>query len=211
VQEDRLWIADPKAINHILQKSGYLYAKPGEVQERLALAVGHGIIWAQGESLIMMSTIFLSACLTIPQAMCISVIGGRWSQRSVSPRPRVSYRVSWILPTRHANFVCIRPRILGADLGPYHQMADKWNSIVENSESRDSAIIDVNAWMGKATLDACVLALVLGVCTGHGLTMNSSLKRIGVGAFGYDFGALDDANNPLTKSYMDLMCGHLSL
>ena len=89
-------------------------------------------------------------------------------------------------------------------------MADKWSSIIENSKSRDSDIIDVNAWMGKATLDACVLALVLGVCTGHGLTMNSSLKRIGAGAFGHDFGALDDAGDPLTESYVDLTCGHLS-
>ena len=35
--------------------------------------------------------------------------------------------------------------------------------------------------------------------------MNSLLKRIGAGAFDYDFGALDDADNPLTKSYADLM------
>ena len=48
-QEDRLWIADPKALNHILQKSGYLYAKPSSVQERTALLTDRGIIWAQGE------------------------------------------------------------------------------------------------------------------------------------------------------------------
>jgi len=40
--------------------------------------------------------------------------------------------------------------------------------------------------------------------------MNSSSERIGTGAFGYNFGALDDVDNPLTKSYMDLMCDHLS-
>ena len=49
VQEDRLWIADPKAINHILQKSGYLYAKPNHVREGSALTSGRGIIWAEGE------------------------------------------------------------------------------------------------------------------------------------------------------------------
>jgi len=90
-------------------------------------------------------------------------------------------------------------------------MADRWNSIIENSKFGDSAIIDVNAWMEKAALDVCVLALVLGACAGHGLTMNPSIKRIGAGAFGYDFGALDDADNPLTKSFMDLRCAHLSL
>jgi len=57
VQEDRLWIADPKAINHILQKSGYLYARTGDAQERIALAAGRGIFWAEGESPIMMNTL----------------------------------------------------------------------------------------------------------------------------------------------------------
>ena len=43
-----MWIADPKAINHILQKSGYLYAKPSDVRERTALLVDRGISWAEG-------------------------------------------------------------------------------------------------------------------------------------------------------------------
>ena len=36
------------------------------------------------------------------------------------------------------------------------QMADKWSNILENSRSGNSAIIDVNMWLGKAALDACV-------------------------------------------------------
>ena len=32
-----------------------------------------------------------------------------------------------------------------------------------------------------------------------------SLKRIGAGALDYDFGALDDMDNPFTKSYMNLV------
>lgn len=50
IQEDCLWIADPKAINHILQKSGYLYAKPGNMQEMIALVADRGVGWAEGES-----------------------------------------------------------------------------------------------------------------------------------------------------------------
>jgi len=45
---------------------------------------------------------------------------------------------------------------------------------------------------------------------GCGLTVNPHLKRVGAGAFEYDFGALDDADNPLTKSYMNLMYDHPS-
>ena len=37
-------------------------------------------------------------------------------------------------------------------------MVDKWNDIIGNSKSGYSAIIDVNKWLGKATLDAYVLA-----------------------------------------------------
>ena len=40
--------------------------------------------------------------------------------------------------------------------------------------------------------------------------MGEYLERIGAGAFEYDFGALDDADNPLTKSYWGLLYGYLS-
>ena len=49
VQEDRLWIADPAALNHILHKSGYLYAKPSNTRERLSLVLDRGLAWAEGE------------------------------------------------------------------------------------------------------------------------------------------------------------------
>jgi len=57
-------------------------------------------------------------------------------------------------------FVCL---ILEVDSAFRRQMADKWSGIIENGESGRSAIIDVNMWLGKATLDAYVLALLLGV------------------------------------------------
>jgi len=44
----------------------------------------------------------------------------------------------------------------------------------------------------------------LGVCV-PGLTVGPSLERIGAGAFGYDFGALDDTGDPFTKSYTNLL------
>ena len=81
-------------------------------------------------------------------------------------------------------------------------MADKWGDIIAHGESGYSAVIDVNMWFGKATLDVYVLA---SAPVGDGLTVNLSPKRIGAGAFDYDFGALDDADNPLTKSYTNVM------
>ena len=106
-----------------------------------------------------------------------------------------------------ARELCLHP-ILEANVGPRHQMADKWSAIIENGKSGHSATIDVNLWLGKATLDAYVLALVLGV---RGLRINreSVLGRVGAAAFEYDFGALDDTDNPFTRSYENLMYGRL--
>ena len=64
VQEERLWRrhridyretqlsyrkSDPKALNHILQKSGYLYTKPNDLQELSALIANRGITTVGGE------------------------------------------------------------------------------------------------------------------------------------------------------------------
>jgi len=51
LQENRLWIADPKAINHIMQKSGYFYTKPSDAREQIALlADRRGIGSVEGRS-----------------------------------------------------------------------------------------------------------------------------------------------------------------
>ena len=112
VQEDRLWIADPKALNHILQKSGYLYAKPNNVQERTALLTDRGIIWAEGELSITISPFLLPVCSTIPQVTYTNVTGGQWLRHSAASRLEECYRISWILLPRHGNFICIRSRML---------------------------------------------------------------------------------------------------
>ena len=89
-------------------------------------------------------------------------------------------------------------------------MADKWSNIIASDKSGNSATIDVSAWLGKATLDACVE--ISALCARDTLTNQgaiSYLKRIGAGAFEYDFGALDGTGNPFTKSYTNLLYDHL--
>ena len=49
VQEDCLWVADPKALNHILQKSGYSYAKPNNINEVIVLLADRGVASVGGE------------------------------------------------------------------------------------------------------------------------------------------------------------------
>ena len=48
VKEDRLWIADPKALYHILQATSYLYVKPTIRREALSLIADRGLLWADG-------------------------------------------------------------------------------------------------------------------------------------------------------------------
>jgi len=169
VQEDRLWIADPKAINHILQKSGYLYAKLKYVREAAALTTGPGIIWAEGEFHIV--TRLLSYCL--PNNPTGNV--HKRQRRAMAPafglveaKGLLPYFMDSVTKARELRLYLI----LGADSGPRRQMADKWNNIIENSNSGHSAVIDVNMWFGRATLDAYVSVPVTGVRgsrTNHGL------------------------------------------
>jgi len=49
VQEERLWIADPKAAHHIIQGSGHLYGRLNSVRELFVAIMGRGLTWAEGE------------------------------------------------------------------------------------------------------------------------------------------------------------------
>ena len=48
VKEDRLWIADSKALHHMLQATSYLYVKPAIRQETSSLLTDRGLLWAGG-------------------------------------------------------------------------------------------------------------------------------------------------------------------
>jgi len=48
LQNDRMLIADPKALQHILQTSGYKWQKYTERKELSRLTGGRGILWADG-------------------------------------------------------------------------------------------------------------------------------------------------------------------
>ncbi|KIJ40565.1 hypothetical protein M422DRAFT_173549, partial [Sphaerobolus stellatus SS14] len=46
--EDRLWTADPKAIQYIFNTSGYNYPKPIGSRVTIEMLLGRGLIWAEG-------------------------------------------------------------------------------------------------------------------------------------------------------------------
>jgi cytochrome P450 len=49
-QEERLWIADPRAIGHFFKNSNTLYEKLGSSREVIALMIGRGLVWADGSA-----------------------------------------------------------------------------------------------------------------------------------------------------------------
>lgn len=49
MQEERLWISDPKAVYHILQGTSYLYQKPRIMQEMLEAVFDKGVVSVEGE------------------------------------------------------------------------------------------------------------------------------------------------------------------
>ena len=52
VQEERLWIADPKAIHHILHSPDSLYVKPSVHMEKNAMLTDRGVAAVEGECLL---------------------------------------------------------------------------------------------------------------------------------------------------------------
>ncbi|KAH9066220.1 cytochrome P450 [Lactarius vividus] len=47
---NRLVVADPKALRHILHAPGYRFDKPKDLQKLMELTLGKGIVWADGET-----------------------------------------------------------------------------------------------------------------------------------------------------------------
>jgi hypothetical protein len=58
-----LWIADPKAIHHILQAACYQYQKPPHRRARSEMLVDRGLFWAEGELALAFHSIKTSNCL----------------------------------------------------------------------------------------------------------------------------------------------------
>ena len=79
------------------------------------------------------------------------------------------------------------------------QLVDKWHEVIEGSASGGSSVIDIPSWLSKATLDAYVAA------PRHPYPTYELVSRIGMGAFEYEFGALDGLDNPLAKTYSNLL------
>ena len=63
-QEDRLWVADPKALHHIFQATSYLYQKPAHLLEINSIVTDHGLLATQGEDKLPCQSFFFQLILS---------------------------------------------------------------------------------------------------------------------------------------------------
>ncbi|RPD81958.1 cytochrome P450 [Lentinus tigrinus ALCF2SS1-7] len=134
---DQIMTADPKALQHILHKSGYNYPKRRDTTKMLELFSGGPIVSVVGE---------------IHQ-----------HQRKVMNPAFSATQLRTFLP-------------MFEEIG--QKLCEKWNKELIETTTK---IVHVNKWLARTTLDI-----------------------IGQAAFDYDYGALDETDNALSKSYSTL-------
>ncbi|KAF9789656.1 cytochrome P450 [Thelephora terrestris] len=138
--ENRLWVADPKALHQIFHATSYLYRKSASSREMNAIIADPGLLAADGAT-------------HRRQRKAMMPAFGLTASRELLPR--------------------------------FVEVVDKlevmWKDLLEESPV-ELVEIDVAGWLGRAALDV-----------------------IGNAAFDYDFGALEGTENPLTRSYLNLL------
>ncbi|EGG00296.1 uncharacterized protein MELLADRAFT_93703 [Melampsora larici-populina 98AG31] len=121
---------DPKALNHILISRAYAYPKPDTIRRGLGGVLGHGLIFAEGET----------------HKRQKRLLGPTFSPVQIRELAPVVYKYTYLL-------------------------RDKWADIIRSSQE-PYVVINVHAWLSRATLDI-----------------------IGSAGFGYHFGALEGDMN----------------
>ncbi|KAF9789640.1 cytochrome P450 [Thelephora terrestris] len=138
--ENRLWVADPKALHHIFHATSYLYRKSASRREMDAIIADRGLLYADGAA-------------HRRQRKAMMPAFGLSASRELLPR--------------------------------FVEVVDKseamWKDLLAESPN-EPVEIDVAGWLGRAALDI-----------------------IGNAAFEYDFCALDGTENPLTRTYLNLL------
>ncbi|RPD57254.1 cytochrome P450 [Lentinus tigrinus ALCF2SS1-7] len=127
---------DPKALQHILHKSGYNYPKRVDMNTITFLQFGPGILWSEG---------------------------------SVHQRHRKVMNPAFSAQQLRTFVPLFQRTAL--------KIIEKWKALIPI----DSVVL-VNQWLARGGLDI-----------------------IGEAAFDYDFGSLDDADNPLAKEYATIV------
>ena len=162
----------------------------------LAMLLDRGLSWADGN--VVLGSAY-PHILTIPGEV------HKRQRKAMNPAFSLT-ETKGLLPSfaESATKVRVSPRqsCISVDLASA-QLADKWHESVETEGSGESLVTDVHSWFAKATLDAYVAPLLCYLLS-H-LKVHNGSNSIGAGAFDYDFGALDGADNALARTYANLL------
>ncbi|KAF8884009.1 cytochrome P450 [Infundibulicybe gibba] len=138
--EDRLLIADPKALQHIYHAAGYNYMKQSWRRELSRIVSGRGILWADGD---------------------------------VHKRHRKVMLPGFGGPETKA--------LLPVVFTYAAQLTQKWKDLIAMTNDQ-TVVVNIPTWTSRAALDA-----------------------VGAAAFDYEFGALQNLDNPLGKACENLL------
>ncbi|RDX43906.1 cytochrome P450 [Lentinus brumalis] len=153
---EQLMTADPKALQHILQRSSYSYPKRIDMNTLTLLQLGPGILWAECKR----------HCILSMLRVLTGVMAGSMHQRhrKVMNPAFSAQQLRTFIPL----FQVTATKIIG-----------KWKAQISD---RPDGVVLINKWLARGALDI-----------------------IGQAAFDYNFGALDDTENPLTKEYSTII------
>ncbi|VDB99462.1 unnamed protein product [Peniophora sp. CBMAI 1063] len=137
---ERLMLADPKALQYVLQTSGYRFPKRGDWRAQQRMRLGDGLAWAHGEQ-------------------------HKRQRRIIDPAYSTAQLKSY----------------LPLFLGYANKLVKKLKEDEMASSTDAEPLVNMHKWLSRTTLDI-----------------------IGDAGFGFRFGALDEANNELSKVYRGL-------
>ncbi|KAI0306241.1 cytochrome P450 [Multifurca ochricompacta] len=142
--EDRLMVADPKALQYILHASGHDFPKTPDVSHTIRMLIGDGIGCTEGE---------------------------------IHRRQRKVMAAAFSVP--HLKAFLIQFQFTASKL------AQKWKDEIATDPNQEP-LLNVSEWLSRTTLDI-----------------------IGEAGFDFDFGALDNSHNPVTRMYDSLFVDSL--
>lgn len=131
VQENVLFLADPKSLHHVMQASPYGYKRVSGQRVISALVMDRGLLWADGTK--MVYPLF-------PISDRLSSTG------DVHKRQKRAILPAFSVPEIRA--------FLPIFLSDIEKIAAKWQDMIHTGPSGQSAIVNVHYWLSKAALDS---------------------------------------------------------
>ncbi|THU97193.1 cytochrome P450 [Dendrothele bispora CBS 962.96] len=182
-QEEVLMTADPKALQYILQTSGYRFSRPIEFQRRISRLFDKGVLWAEGEHHKVLNAIN-------PVALLRFKLGDIHQRHRKVLNPAFSAQ-------QLKQFLAIFQESVS-------HLARKWKEDISQGGLNEKQI-NIPFWLGRMSLDIIgksTSLFIFGFSFSH--TRFKTLNEP-TASFDFDFGALDNKDGvPLRNKFQNL-------